>query len=208
MRKTYTLFAGVNGAGKSTFFRQLSQTVNLGKRINSDEIVKQHFNHDWQNAKVQIQAGKETIKLFRKCLNSESSFNQETTLTGRTIIKNIQQAKEKGFKIALFYVGLENVQLSVDRVANRVKKGGHGIPTEDLLRRYANSLKNLQEVLPLCDDIHIYDNSKNIAFSMEKPLLVVKNGQIQYKSANFPMYIHEILSTYISHIDKIIPHTK
>ncbi|MCL1995459.1 MAG: AAA family ATPase [Defluviitaleaceae bacterium] len=195
MLKTYALFAGVNGAGKSTFFRQLSKNSNidLGTRINADEIVQKYFNHDWQNAMVQIKAGKQTIKLFRECLNGEKSFNQETTLTGKTIIRNIQQAKEKGFKIAFYYVGLENVQLSIDRVANRVKDGGHGIPTADLLRRYDNSLKNLREVLPLCDDIYIYDNSKDILVGTAKPLLVVKNRQIQLLAADLPIYIQKIL---------------
>jgi len=46
--KTYTLFAGVNGAGKSTFFKSLD--IDFGTRINVDEIVRDQFSHDWQSS--------------------------------------------------------------------------------------------------------------------------------------------------------------
>ena len=38
----YTLFAGVNGAGKSTFYRTLGQ--DFGVRVNTDEILKANIS--------------------------------------------------------------------------------------------------------------------------------------------------------------------
>ena len=67
--------------------------------------------------------------------------------------------KKSGFKIKLHYVGLESSKLAIQRVADRVSKGGHGIPKEDIERRYNTSLSNLKEVMPLVDNLYIYDNS-------------------------------------------------
>ena len=132
-RKIYTIFAGVNGAGKSTFYRALGQ--NYGIRINLDEIIKDRFNGRWDDPKTQMDAGRIVVKLIRECISGNESFNQETTLTGRTILTNIKKAKANGFKINLFYVGLKNVDLSIERVALRVVQGGHGVPEDDLRRR-------------------------------------------------------------------------
>ena len=160
MQPTYTIFAGVNGSGKSTLYNTpYIYHDNLGFRINSDEILVANGG-DWRNAKDQAEAMKEAVRLIKDCIKKGISFNQETTLSGRSIINNILNAKKSDFKINLHYVGLESSQLAIQRVADRVNKGGHGIPKEDIERRYNTSLSNLKEVIPLLDNLYIYDNSK------------------------------------------------
>ena len=117
----HTVFAGVNGAGKSTFYNALD--LNLGIRINLDEIIKEQFSHDWDNPRIQLAPGRTAVKLLRDCLNNGISFNQETTLTGQTILTTIRRAKANGFKVNLYYVGLESVELSIERVAFRAATG-------------------------------------------------------------------------------------
>ena len=160
MQPTYTIFAGVNGSGKSTLYNmKYIPHDNLGVRINSDEILVANGG-DWRNTKDQAEAMKKTVRLIKDCIKKGISFNQETTLSGRSIINNILNAKKSGFKIKLHYVGLESSKLAIQRVADRVNKGGHGIPKEDIERRYNTSLSNLKEVIPLVDNLYIYDNSK------------------------------------------------
>lgn len=81
------------------------------------------------------------------------SFNQETTLSGKSIIKNIKFAKENGFYIVMNYIGLENPELAKERVKIRVSKGGHGIPDKDIERRYYDSLNNLNDVIEICLEV-------------------------------------------------------
>ena len=160
MQPTYAIFAGVNGSGKSTLYNTpYIYHDNLGVRINSDEILVANGG-DWRNAKDQAEAMKEAVRLVKDCIKRGISFNQETTLSGRSIINNILNAKKSGFKIKLHYIGLESSKLAIQRVADRVNKGGHGIPKEDIKRRYNTSLSNLKEVIPLLDNLYIYDNSK------------------------------------------------
>lgn len=172
MKRLY-IFAGVNGAGKSTFYiNQLYKDSFFGARINSDEIVKEFGN--WQSSKDQNRAAKIALALRKSYLNRGVDFNIETTLSGHGIVKFIKQAKAKGYHISLIYVGLDSVELSKQRVAIRVAKNGHSIDEGVLERRYKASFKNLSLVLPLCDEVHLYDNSSYIANEQDQQLSSLK----------------------------------
>lgn len=158
----YTIFAGVNGAGKSTLYSTLIQeNHDFGVRVNSDEIVISNGG-DWRNQSDQSKAMKMAVKLIKDCMNKGVSFNQETTLTGRSMINNILKAKRLGYKIIMNYVGLSSPELAIQRVAYRVSMGGHGIPEEDIKRRYYVSLSKLKELMPLINELNIYDNSDHM----------------------------------------------
>ena len=140
---TYTIFAGVNGAGKSTLYSTLLQeNHDFGVRVNSDEIVISNGG-DWKNQSDQAKAMKMAVKLIKDCMNKGISFNQETTLSGRSIINNILNAKKSGFKIKLHYVGLESSKLAIQRVADRVSKGGHGIPKDNKALKRASAILSI-----------------------------------------------------------------
>ena len=159
---TYTIFAGVNGAGKTTLYSTLIQeNHDFGVRVNSDEIVISNGG-DWRNKSDQAKAMKMAVKLIKDCMNKGISFNQETTLTGKSMINNILKAKKLGYKIIMNYVGLGSPELAIQRVAYRVSMGGHGIPEEDIKRRYYVSLSKLRELMPLIDELYIYDNSNHM----------------------------------------------
>ena len=159
---TYTIFAGVNGAGKTTLYSTLIQeNHDFGVRVNSDEIVISSGG-DWRDKSDQAKAMKMAVKLIKDCMNKGISFNQETTLTGKSMINNILKAKKLGYKIIMNYVGLSSPELAIQRVAHRVSMGGHGIPEEDIKRRYYVSLSKLRELMPLIDELYIYDNSNHM----------------------------------------------
>ncbi len=152
----YVIFAGVNGAGKTTFYLLFSEMENM-PRVNVDEIVREIGR--WDNMNDTITAGKIAVKRVKQYFNERKSFNQETTLCGQSIVRNIKTAKQLGYFIELYYVGLNSEDLAVERVKSRVAKGGHGIPEADIRKRYKNSLTKLKDVLPYCDKVTLYDNS-------------------------------------------------
>lgn len=171
--KKFTVFAGVNGAGKSTLF-YAENNRDLGIRLNSDEIL-QSLGLNWQDPNAQLLAGKKLLELQKNCLENQISFNRETTLCGNNIFSTIKQAKNLGYTIHLRYVGVANTQIAKTRVAQRVARGGHGIPDETLDRRFSLSKENLLKVLPLCDSVVIYDNT-NVMTCVAS----MQNGQIKY----------------------------
>ena len=159
MDKYFYIFAGVNGSGKSTLYKTnfLNQNIKNSIRINTDEIV--YSFGDWKSSIDQIKAGKIAIQLRNKCFLEEKSFNEETTLTGKTILKIIDKAKDLGYKIHLYYIGIGNPEIAKERVKNRIARGGHGISSNLIEKRYYESLQNLEKILSKCDLIEIYDNS-------------------------------------------------
>lgn len=169
--KVYILIAGVNGAGKSTFYHSYSalgdffdfcdsNSLQNLYRVNADEILKELG--DWKNTADAFKAGRMALKNIRQYFKDGVSFCQETTLCGHSVFKNIDLAKSQGYKIGVVYVGVESVELAKERVRNRVKHGGHGIDPKDIEKRYYESLKNLSSIIDKCDGILFYDNT--IAF--------------------------------------------
>lgn len=85
---------------------------------------------------------------------------EKTTLCGKSIIKFIDMAKEKGYVIELHYVGVDSVETAKERVRTRTEKGGHGIPDTDIERRYTETFQNLRRILDKCDLAAFYDNTE------------------------------------------------
>lgn len=129
--KKYLIFAGVNGAGKTTLFQTNIEYKNY-PRVNLDEIVRSFGS--WKNNLDVLNAGKIAVKQIKEYFESGESFNQETTLCGNSIFKNIEKAKLLGYEVELYYVGLASADLAKSRVRQRVRDGGHGIPEADIER--------------------------------------------------------------------------
>ncbi len=156
--KSFVIFAGVNGAGKTTLYQTNEEYMEL-PRVNLDEIVRNIGS--WKSKRDVAKAGIIAVNMIKGFFKDGASFNQETTLCGRSIIQNIYKAKSLGYYIDLNYVGLESSDLAIERVEKRVAAGGHGIPSSDIIRRYNESLQNLKRIIPICDRVKIYDNTKS-----------------------------------------------
>ena len=140
----YIIFAGVNGAGKTTLYQSNIKIQNM-PRVNVDEIVRSFGS--WNSTKDIFRAGKIAVRSIKQYFSERISFNQETTLCGNSIVENIMKARELGYRIELYYVGLDSADLAVERVKNRVLNGGHGIPEKDIRKRYELSFVQLKKVL-------------------------------------------------------------
>lgn len=178
--KKYVLIAGVNGAGKSTLYRTLNSLQDM-KRINTDEIVREFGR--WDNPDDVVKAGKIAVQEICKAFDEGATFNQETTLCGNSIIRNINKAKKLGYIIELHYVGVDSVEIAKERIAYRVAKGGHGIPDADVERRYLESIKALGKIINLCDLVVLYDNTE--AFNR---FAIYKNGRVIITSEEVPAW--------------------
>ncbi len=155
-----TIFAGINGAGKSTLysFQKHIGDPNLGVRICPDEILLD-FNGNWKSNRDIARSGTITIKKIHECIEEGFSFNWETTTIGFLTLKFLTMAKEKGFETHLNFIGVEDVELSIKRIKERVLNGGHGVP-EDMVRlKHSHQFLNMDKTFPLLDTAMFYDNA-------------------------------------------------
>jgi len=137
--KQLIIVAGANGSGKTTF--AIPYTKEKGYAfLNADEIAKELEQQGYEQA--MIKAGRIFFKNLNEWLNEGKSFVVETTLSGTYINKVAERAIAKGYTVKVIYIFLESAELCVQRVEDRVKKGGHDVPIADIKRRYGRSLVN------------------------------------------------------------------
>jgi predicted ABC-type ATPase len=139
------IIAGCNGAGKTTAsFTVLPDMLDCEEFINADEIARglSPLNPE----KAAIEAGRLMLGKIDKLLSNRIDFAFETTLSTKSYINTIAEAKEKGYQITLVFFWLDTVELAIERVKTRVVEGGHNIPEEVIVRRYYAGLKNLIEL--------------------------------------------------------------
>lgn len=180
--KTYTIVAGVNGAGKSSLTGVLrTEITNLGKIIDVDKMIVQCGGNV-------IQGGKKSIELIDDCLEKEVCFTQETTLSGHRILATVKKAMEKGYYIRLYYVGLNSVEESLLRIENRVRKGGHDIPVSDVKRRFHKRFEDLMSILQYCDEATFYDNENGFVAVAE-----YRNGEILPIGNRKPEWLEQLM---------------
>lgn len=155
---TLILIAGPNGAGKTTFATEFLTTDLKGVRfINADEIARGLSPFD--PASVAFKAGRILLLETAELIASGTSFALESTISGSGHAGTLRKAKLAGFRIAIHFLWLPSPKESVVRVKSRVKKGGHHVPTKDIMRRYPRIMENLIHLyLPLADEWFFWDS--------------------------------------------------
>ncbi|NGX60347.1 MAG: hypothetical protein KR126chlam3_01520 [Chlamydiae bacterium] len=153
------MIAGPNGAGKTTTALEImTKGPDLHEFINTDEIARGLAPLHPES--VALSASKLMIERLKKLLLNEKSFAFETTAAGKNYVKHLEMAKSNGYEINLIFLWLASHKQAVQRVAQRVKQGGHHVPEETIIRRYYAGIKNLMTLyLPLADVAIIVNNS-------------------------------------------------
>lgn len=184
MKPNLYIFAGCNGAGKTTAsFTILPEILDCKEFVNADEIARglSPFNPE----SVAIKAGKLMLERINLLFESKVNFAFETTLATKSYKHKIIKAKELGYKVILIFFWLENVELAIERVKIRVSEGGHNIPINVIERRYYVGIKNLFDIyLPIIDEAMIFDNSlqkSELIFEKYDDNLIVNNHIIYAK---------------------------
>lgn len=155
-----TVLAGVNGAGKSSVggayllqeggtFYNPDEVAHAARKASPTLTAEEANAFAWRRGK----------ELLEAAIANRTDFNFESTLGGSTITRLLIGAAAKGATLNVWYAGLASVELHLQRVAARVKKGGHSIPEADVRRRWVGSHLNLVGLLPHVTNLRVFDNS-------------------------------------------------
>jgi predicted ABC-type ATPase len=179
--KTYTIIGGVNGTGKSSLTGSLkATTTSLGTIIDPNKL-------GLEQGLTPVAAGRLAVKKIRACLERGVCFTQESTLSGHFVPQLAKQAREQGYYIRLYYVGLDSAEESVRRIANRVAKGGHNIAEDVVRRRFTDRWAAVAAVLPYCDEATFFDNENGF-----REVAEYRNGELVLKTTQLPDWLRQL----------------
>lgn len=159
MVKNLYIISGCNGAGKTTAsYTVLPEILDCKEFVNADEIARglSPFN----SGSVAIEAGRLMLQRIEELLGKQKTFSIETTLATRSYLNLVRRAQATGYRVSLLFFWLRTPELAIQRVAERVEKGGHDISVNIIKRRYISGINNLFKLYKKeVDYWAIYDNT-------------------------------------------------
>lgn len=117
------------------------------------------------------------------------TFTIETVMSHESKLDFMRAARERGYRIYLYYISTSSPEINVGRVATRVMRGGHNVPEDKIKSRYERSLRNLHEAILLSDRAYIFDNSE----SSHKWIAEYDGatGELRYKEDEIPQWVEQ-----------------
>ena len=92
-------------------------------------------------------------------IENNHSFTFESVLSHPSKLDILKKAKSEGYRIYLYYIATESVEININRVKIRVLQQGHPVPEQAIRERYIKSLNLLYDVIKLSDRAFLFDNS-------------------------------------------------
>jgi predicted ABC-type ATPase len=140
--------SGPNGSGRTTvatLFAQRSGYQYLG----ADDIAFTLNPSSPETAA--LEASRQFIVSITECIELRQSVVVESALSGRTFAKTVKSAVESKFTVSIVHLFLDSPETCLARIAERVQKGGHHVPENDVRRRFPRSARNFWVLYrPLC----------------------------------------------------------
>jgi predicted ABC-type ATPase len=171
------IIAGPNGSGKTSVTSKIlkHEWMEGCEYINPDNIARDMFG-DWNSPDAVMKAVRHAANAREECIANGRSLTFETVLSAPDKISFVQNAKQKGYFIRLFFIGTDNPRINAARVAHRVMTGGHDVPISKIINRYYKSIANCNLLVPVVDRLYVYDNSIDDVFP--QLLFRASNGQL------------------------------
>lgn len=178
--------AGPNGAGRNTFVQQFLNDMRL-RFVNADVIARELELDPYEAARM-ADAARRTLVAQRESFIFETVFSDPVGDKAAFL----HQAIQSGYAVALCYIGISSPDISEQRVALRVSRGGHDVPSDKLVSRFPRTLANLRASLRRLPHVRVYDNDD--ARSPYRLIAVFENGELTYRARYWPEWMQRAAS--------------
>lgn len=192
----FIVIGGPNGAGKSTTSKELLQQHNI-LAFDWDQRFHEKWNRFGFDPTIMEGVCEATNEEFNNhvldAFSAKSSLAYETNFHSDFNFRLAKEAKSKGYQTVLYFLAMDKVETCIERVHERVLKGGHDVSRETIEYRFNAGFNMLNQAITHYDKIYIHDSSDSF-----RPLIVIEGGTLLYQSENLNNTIldklHEIKS--------------
>jgi predicted ABC-type ATPase len=201
------IIAGSNGAGKSTIGPTYLPYINGSQMevFDGDKLFIDTQKRLWSEGirahkeakKIAFQFVTDTFdKLVEDAINEHKTFAYEGHFTNDATWQVPLRFKRAGYRLHLFFMGLNNPNLSELRVLGRVNlSGGHYVSPGTIRDNFYGNLEKLNKYFTIFDNITIFDTSE----TEHVVLTAIANGYLQ-----FSVNKHELPNWYIEHLPELV----
>lgn len=177
-RPLLVMLAGPNGAGKSTYYHTKLAHIGL-PFLNADVMAEQKMMSAYEAA-AEIASMRDELRRRKR------PFITETVLSDPVgeKVAFLKRASEEGFDVRLIFIGIDSPQVSLERVQARVGAGGHDVPEDKIMARYARTMANLERAIHSLPWVDLVDNG-----SFETPHRLIakfRDSQLAYRREGEP----------------------
>jgi predicted ABC-type ATPase len=179
------IVGGPNGAGKSTIGSKL---ISVGPALDPDAICRQiRHRLSWLSAVLPKRIFEDLTNylavvrvetLVKRALLCKTSVAFETVLSSPKYVRHVKRARRLGFQVHMVFVALPSPDDHVERVAMRVRDGGHDVPVHKIRARWQKSHDNLRVFLPYLDSLVVFSNANFGADDGTVPVLVAEKERL------------------------------
>lgn len=155
---------GVSDTGQalSDFFEQSTLLEKAGLVTESRQVRLNDDVLDFSRIAVNSYYASVISDFLRhKLLDSGKTFTFETVMSSPDKVALLRTAQQKGFRTYLYFVATDDPLINISRVQSRVRLGGHPVPEDKIVSRYARSLDLLLDAIRYSDRAYIFDNSSH-----------------------------------------------
>jgi predicted ABC-type ATPase len=190
-RPVVVVIGGPNGAGKSTIAPLiLRDALAVAEFVNADVVARGLSAFDPES--VAMAAGRAMLERLRDLARRRQSFGFETTLSTRSFAPWLRKLSTDGYRVIVVYVWIPSPELSIQRIQDRIRAGGHFVPDATVRRRFARSLRNFFQLYqPLATSWSMVDNSH-----LSGPELIASGEQSDVKSIGNPSLWERLCEEY------------
>ncbi len=194
----FDLVAGPQGSGKSTFFPVAGRGFDAFNIDDHRRVLNGGSSKDVPDT-IRRQAVADYEAFIKNHLRKRLSLSIEVTLAKEITFKQARRARKVGFRLQLTYIAAE-VEECIRRVANRLDRGGHGVPPGVIRETHTASLRNLISALTEFDIVQVYDNSRQAALDDDPMSLIARlaletqGGKVVFAAADPPQWLRTALA--------------
>jgi predicted ABC-type ATPase len=193
------IIAGPNGSGKSTLIQKLRQNTGVALPdlyINADDLKIQYSLTD-------IAAQSLAEQLRKEAISQRKSLMFETVASHPSKIAELQQASLIGYKCVAILVATDSPKINVDRVAHRVRNGGHSVPEDKIRDRYQRTLALFPSMIELSTEVLVFDNTSSNPQGVSQTLqATLLQGQLVSQVENPARWVRDLIAKVVGRTEE------